>query len=223
MIQLHKEMSDAEAYERARVANECKPLMNSAIIKCMCGYDTGTAKLLGTLSNMTAPLSQFLGDDVYTCNASIFSIVDKSKPMTLDKDFTKMIVKTKNLSSIDSLITNTIFPDDVVAKLKTAKDDTETKMNTAIASMGSFLHPGNNSHHAAIALVYISLFLAIINYNETTGAPGDMTDAYITDANILKMLQDYMDLPRSEKGENHKRLYCFFRTGTFPNKRHADE
>ena len=49
------------------------------------------------------------------------------------------------------------------------------------------------------------------------------TFVYLWTENILKMLQDYMDLSRSEKGENHKRLYSFFRTGTFPNKRRAEE
>lgn len=222
MIELSKELTDAEAYERARVANECKPLQNAHLIKCMCGYQTPMASLLTDLSVISDPLLRFLNDDIYTCNASILCIVDKTD--TMDKDFSKTIVKTKNLKNIDYLIQSVSFPDDLKAKLKTAKDETEAKLNDVISTMantGNTLRSNDNSHRAAIGMLYLALFFAIINYNETTGAPGEMTDQYIQNDKVVKMLKDYIDLPRHERGDNHKRLYVYFVTGKFPGKRAA--
>ena len=56
MIELNHDMSDMDAYQRARVANECKPLFNSQLIKCMCALNTKMSDLLRDMSIMCVTL-----------------------------------------------------------------------------------------------------------------------------------------------------------------------
>ena len=222
MISLPPRLSDAEAYDRARIANQCKPLEIRSQIKCLCSKETKAADLLTSLSSPSPSpdenlLFGFLLDDIYTCNASLINLVSAHDILT---DFSELIVKLKRLDKISGLI-DTYEPSTcVVRSMNKAKQDTEHKLCKALGDIHPPLKKWDNSHKSAVALMYISLFLAMLNVN-----CGSISDEFVGDEHVLTMLEKFIALQSYEKGENHRRMYKFFRTGTFPalsKKRHAE-
>lgn len=210
MIELNKNMSDIDAYERARVANECKPLQNSGVIKCMVSMQTKMANLLRDMSVVTGKIFDFLRDDIYTCNGSVL-IIATAHPF--DTNFYHYIVKIKNLNKLDEVLRSTHLDNDTAlcTTLLNTKQITEAKLNKALDEINPPLKKADNSHKSTISLFYIALFLAELNIKSNI-----INDNFVTHEKVLQMLSDYMKLETHEKGDNHKRLYNFFRTGVFP-------
>lgn len=218
MIELNKDMSDMEAYQRARVANECKPLLNSHLIKCMCALGTKMSDLLSQMSNISGNISIFLRDDIYTCSASVLIL---SVGYPLDTDFYNYIVKKKNLNKLDEVLRSTHLDNDAgfCSTLLKVKSITEAKLNKALDTIDPPLKKTDNSHKYIVGLLYIALFLAELNVDS-----GAINNDFVKDDKVLSMFEAYMKLSSHEKGDNHKRLYHFFRNGTFPSlKKRARE
>lgn len=210
MIELNRNMSDIDAYQRARVVNECRPLQNSQLIKCMCALGTKMSDMLRDLSKVSGKICEFLRDDIYTCNGSILIL---AAGHAADTNFYNYIVKTKNLNKLDAELRSTRLDNDAKfwSTLLKVKSTTETKLNRALDTIDPPLKKTDNSHKSTVGLFYIALFLAELNVDS-----GAVKDEFVKDDKVLSMLEAYMKLTSHEKGENHKRLYHFFRTGVFP-------
>jgi hypothetical protein len=210
MIELNKDMSDIDAYQRARVANECKPLQNSGLIKCMVSMQTKMAGLLRDMSIVCGKVFDFLRDDIYTCNGSVLIIACAH---SFDNNFYNYIVKIKNLNKLDEILRSTDLDNDTAfcTTLLEVKQTTETKLNKALDNINPPLKKTDNSHKSTVSLFYIALFLAELNIKSKS-----INEDFVTDENVLQMMEDYIKLESYEKGDNHKRLYHFFRNGVFP-------
>lgn len=210
MIELSKDMSDMDAYQRARVANTCTPLHNSELIKCMCALGTKMSDLLRDLSDVSGKIFDFLRDDIYTCIGSILVL---AAVHPFDTNFYIYIVKTRSLDKLDAVLrcTNRDIDASFFSTLMKVKSITEIKLNKALDTIDPPLKKTDNSHKSTVGLFYIALFLAELNIDT-----GTIKDDFVKDDKVLSMIEGYMKLSSHEKGDNHKRLYNFFRSGIFP-------
>lgn len=219
MIELNAKMSDNDAYTRARVANECKPLQNTQVIKCMCSLGTKMSDLLRDMSVIDGRICDFLKDDIYICTASILVLTASN---SFKSDFYNHIVKVKNINRIDEVLHSTQLDADLSfgGTILKVKKIVETKLNRALVNIQPQLKTSDNSHKSTVSLLYIAIFLAELNVDS-----GTINDDFLKDDAIMEMFKKYMQLLSHDKGDNHKRLYHFFRTGVFPElkKRMRDD
>ena len=214
MIYLDSKMSDTEAYHRAKIANQCKPLSNAQIMKCMCSKNTVMANLLVNM-NVDNVLSEFLDDDLYRYNVSLIRMFVEH---SFDGDFTPHIAMLQGRNAIEraeDLINDEEKPhDDLFArKVLEAATNARSIMNRMIAEHEPALRKTDHTQKSAVGLIYLSLTLACANSNEMVLA----TSEYINKEAAEYVFDMYMGFDASEKGDNHKRFYTYFTTGTFPD------
>lgn len=212
MIVLDPKMSDTEAYHRARVANQCKALSNAQIMKCMCSKNTVMANLLSSM-NECDNLSVFLDDEIYRYNISLIRMFVEN---SFDTNFTPNIAMLQSKNAIEraeELINDDEKPhDDIfVAKVLDATRMARSIVNEILTDHKKTIRK-NNTHQSAIGLIYLSLSLACANANESVLT----TTKHISKESVKQMFDVYIGLDKSQKGDNHKRIYTYFTTGTFP-------
>lgn len=213
MIYLDSKMSDTEAYHRARVANQCKPLSNAQIMKCMCSKNTVMATLLSDM-NTDDVLSEFLDDDLYRYNVSLLRMFVEN---SFDVDFTPHIAMLQGRNAIEraeELLNDEEKPhDDLFAnKVLDAATKARSIVNQMIAEHETPLRKTDHTQQSAAGLIYLSLTLACANANESTLSTTD----YLCKDSAEYIFDLYLGLDASQKGDNHKRFYKYFTTGTFP-------
>ena len=78
MIQLDVNMSNADAYDRSRIANECTKLSSAQLFKHLACRDTKLAKFYGAISTETqdSDFNQLMGDSIFKYNAAILFHID---------------------------------------------------------------------------------------------------------------------------------------------------
>lgn len=217
MIRLDPQMSDTEAYQRARVANQCKPLSNAQIMKCMCAKKTVMAKLLGDMNLDDDELSNFLDDDIFRYNVSIIRMFVEH---SFDCTFTTHIAMLQGRNALERaeiLINDEEKPHDdlFVRKVLDATKKSRSIVTAMMKERVSELRKTDHTQQSAIGLIYFTLALACANANESVLT----TEDYICKESAAHILDLYLGLDTSEKGENHKRFYTYFTTGTFPTKK----
>jgi hypothetical protein len=212
MIYLDSKMSETDAYHRAQIANKCQPLSNAQIMKCMCSKNTVMANLLSEM-NTADHMSSLLDDDLYRYNVSLIRMFVEN---SFDANFTPHIAMLQGANAIEraeQLINDDEKPhDDIfVKKVLAATNKARSLVNAMIEDKEDTLKK-NNSHLSAIGLIYLALVLACANANESSLS----TTEYICKESASYIFDVYINLTKSEKGENHKRIYVYFTTGTFP-------
>jgi len=210
MIYLDSKMSDTDAYHRARIANKCNPLSNAQIMKCMCSKNTVMAKLLSDM-NTNDRLWSFLDDDLYRYNVSLIRMFVEN---SFDASFTPHIAMLQSKNAIEraeELINDDEKPhDDIfVRKVLSATNKARSLVNAMIDDKAL---RKNHTQQSAIGLIYLALVLACANANESALSTTD----FICKESVSHIFDVYTNLTGSEKGDNHKRIYCYFTTGTFP-------
>ena len=212
MIYLDPKMSDTDAYHRARIANKCNPLWNAQIMKCMCSKNTIMAKLLSDM-NTNDRLWSFLEDDLYRYNVSLIRMFVEN---SFDATFAPHIAMLQSKNAIEraeELINDDEKPhDDIfVSKVLDATNKARSLVNAMIEDREDTLRK-NHMQQSAIGLIYLALVLACANANESAL---DTTN-YLCRECVSHIFDVYTNLNKSEKGDNHKRIYVYFTTGVFP-------
>jgi hypothetical protein len=215
MIYLDPEMSDTEAYYRAKTANQCKSLTNAQIMKCMCSKDTKMAKLLAKM-NTEDVLSDLLDDDLYRYNVSLIRMFVEN---SFDSDFTSNIALLQGRNAIEraeELINDNEEESDSTLfdrKVMDATTKARSLVNQMIEEHDPPVRKTDHTQQSAAGLIYFSLALACANENESTLN----TTEYITKDSVKHLFDMYLGLDSSsQKGDKHKRFYTYFTTGTFP-------
>jgi len=212
MINLDPNMEDSDAYERARVANQCKPLTCSQIMKYMCSRGNEMAKLLTLMNESKDSLSAFLNDDLYRYS---MSIIRMNVDHPFDESFSSKITMLQGQNAIEranKLMSNDATDDKEIAKkIMTAMNASREIINSIIES--NQLRKSDHSQQSAIGLFYFTLTLAYAK----AFADSTMSRDYISEEAVKNMFTQYINLDSSQKGDNHKRLFHYFTTGLFPD------
>jgi hypothetical protein len=220
MTYLDPSCTDEYAYERARMANQSKPLTHAQIMKSMSAGKSFVAKLLRDI-HVNDTLTTFLGDDIYRY---YFSLIRMFLHFGFQADFRNhavMLQGSKAITKAQELLTNTespldtIFEDKVRRAVKRARDCMNELLDTVAITDPKLIKMTHkrNSDMAAVGLFFFALGLACANANEPSSST---TTYYISTESIKDMMIKYLAMDSFEKGDNHKRLYAYFVTGVFP-------
>jgi hypothetical protein len=215
MIRLHPSRSDTDAYERARVANQCKPLTHAQMYKCMCAGNTAMACVLRDLNSVEDRLSNFLGDDLYRYHISILRMFDEHSFDTNFHTHIAMLQGSNSIQRAHTLINGEDKVHDDLFKVKTLESSqrARTIVNSVLSGHIPKLREQDHSHRSAIGLIYFALTLACANDDENTHQP----NPFISSTTMEAVLTTYLSSDGSQKGDNHKRFSTFFTTGIFPD------
>lgn len=222
MTMLNPDCTDEYAYERARMANQCKPLTHAQMMKCMSSSETFVAKLLQEI-HMDDSLATFLGDDIYRYYFSLLRMFIQHGFQADFRQHAVMMQGTKAVEKAHEIVTSkefaldNMFADSVKGAVKSAR----SHMNVLLENIDNTdsirllkLSNKRNSDTSAVGLFFFALGLACANANEASSSEGTLY--HISAASIKEMMVKYLSMGSSEKGDNHRRLYAYFVTGTFP-------
>lgn len=225
MTLLDRECTDQYAYERARIANKCKPLTHAQIMKYMSCYDTFVGNLLKSI-HVEDSLSAFLGDDIYRY---YFSLIRMFIQFGFQANFLHhavMLQGTRAVEKAEELIKSKELPmDDMFAsKVRHAILSARAYLNDLLDNVIDHdpklvkLSNKRNSDTSAVGLFFFALGLASANAdNASDEEEKARISNHISIDSIKQMLIKYLGMNSSEKGENHRRLYAFFVSGHFPD------
>lgn len=208
---LEEDMPEAEAYEAARIANECRALLPCQIAKYLCSTPTKMGATLKEISQFGGSIEKFLVDEVYQCSASVLQLVYFHN---LTADFEKVVTKIRYVDKIADIVKkeDSLVHTNLHTTLKTVKPIVEQKLNKAIDSTNIRISPQNTGDKSVVSFFLIALFLAEANMEADTS----LDRGRISQANVTALFKTYIEMPGSERGENLRRTYHYFRHGNFP-------
>lgn len=212
-IDIDSKISDADAYERARIANTCQPLQFSHAVKCLCANEASAfAQLLKEVSDAgddtleRRSVHRMLRDDLFTCNISVLKLV---LTHGFEIDYYPFVVKTKSMSKLLDHVDDNIS----VHNRRIIVNAKKRTMDTLSDILDEKKLRETNSNKATVGYFYMALFLAQLNISH-----GFSPKNWATYSHVKDTLEMYLKLKSSERGDNHKRLYRCFTAGIFPAK-----
>ena len=221
MIHLDPKMSDAEAYDRALIANKCRAFSPAQVIKSMCAKKTFMCTLLDDMSSdKNDALGLFVDDEIYRYNASILRIFaahsseDDFRPHAIMIQGKDAIQKANEVLDTDGAgAHDECYNESFAVMVRGASDMARKIMSDMIAEHDPILKKNIPSQVSAVGHMYFALTLACANANAGALATSD----YICKEEASKLLDMYLKLDGSQKTDNNRRFYTFFTSGTLPD------
>lgn len=201
MTQLPTSMTDDEAYERAKIENNCKKLTQSQQVKCVLSRQTDFAKLLDTLCKGNFKCCEYFADDLYKIMGSALWLTNFYR---FDQDFTNKLV-LKEPAALLELI------DEERDDFAIYKGNFTKNIKTVITDFDAVYVDVDPSPKATYKVGCILLATIMASFWDS--------NTFNTKANIKICMQKIITSSSKECSSYHNTAYHKLTTGRFPTKK----